>query len=302
MSIVIAGPIALDTIETPTEKRENVLGGAASYAAISASYFAPVHIIGAVGNDFPDSHIQIFRDRGIDTSGVDIVAGGETFRWSGRYFKDMNQRETIDIALNVVATHQPQLTSSHKDARIALLANMAPQKQLEVLDQLHPDAFVVADSMDLWISSERPTLLKLLRRIDMLVINDGEAKLFAETSNLITAGHRLRDLGPHTVAIKKGEHGALLFGENQFFSTVAYPLTQVLDPTGAGDSFAGGVIGFLSSQAKDSLDFADLSRSIVYGTVMASFNCESFSADRLQALSREEIDARYHEFRSYTAF
>ncbi|MGK0184477.1 MAG: sugar/nucleoside kinase (ribokinase family) [Verrucomicrobiales bacterium] len=305
MSVIVAGPIALDTIETPTEKRDSVLGGAASYAAISASYFAPVHLIGAVGDDFPPAHLKIFKDRAIDTCGVDIIPGGRTFRWSGRYMENMNNRETIDIALNVLADHQPTVTDAHKQMRIALLANMAPQKQLEVLDQLHPDAFVVADSMDLWINSERPALLELLQRIDMLVINDSEAKLLAETDNLVSAGNHLRTLGPGTIAIKKGEHGALLFGENRFFSTVAYPLTHVIDPTGAGDSFVGGLIGFLSSlkkAGKDSLDFADLSRSIVYGTVMASFNCESFSADRLQSLEREEIDTRYHEFRSYTAF
>ncbi|MDA0814409.1 MAG: PfkB family carbohydrate kinase [Verrucomicrobia bacterium] len=301
MSVIVAGPIALDTIETPTEKRDNVLGGSASYAAISASYFAPVQLVGVIGTDFPEQHLDIFRNLNIGIEGIE-TADGQTFRWSGRYFDDMNQRETVDIALNVVADYHPKLTESSKAARVALPANMAPQKQLQVLDQLDSSTFVVADSMDLWINSEREALVDLLRQIDLLVINEGEAKLFAQTRNLITAGHRLRDLGPNYVVIKKGEHGALLFGEGQFFSTVAYPLPHVLDPTGAGDSFAGGLVGFLSALGKDSLDFGDLSRSIVYGTVMASFNCESFSTDRLQSLTQEQIDSRVHEFRSYTTF
>lgn len=301
MSVLVAGTIAIDSIETPTEKRDNLLGGSASYAAVSASYFSPVQLVGIVGKDFPDEHFAIFRDRNIDIGGVE-VADGETFRWTGRYFDDMNERETLKVALNVIEHYEPRLADTHRNSRVALLANMAPQTQNVVLDQLSDGAFVIADSMDLWINIARVSLLELLKRLDLFVINESEAKLFTETGNLITAGHKLRALGPKNVVIKKGEHGAMLFGDGHFFSTVAYPLHTVHDPTGAGDSFAGGIAGFLSSLRKDTFDFADISRSVVYGTVMASYNCESFSADRLRALSQQDIDRRYGEFRSYTAF
>jgi sugar/nucleoside kinase (ribokinase family) len=304
MSVLVAGTIALDSIETPTEKREDLLGGSASYASLAAAFGGnAVNLCSIVGTDFPQQHLDLFHTKGILTDCVQKEEG-RTFRWSGRYFDDMNQRETLSVSIDVLEKFQPRLNEAASQAPIVLLANMSPENQLSVLEQSRKDAFFIADSMDLWINIARQKLEELMQKIDLLVINEGEAKMFAETNNLITAGHRLREKGPKQVVIKKGEHGALLFGDGHFFSATAFPLDHVFDPTGAGDTFAGGIAGYLSAlnKKKDELTFVDINRAIVQGTVLASFTCEAFSTDRLASLTLQEMDARRELFRSYSAF
>lgn len=303
MSVIVAGTIALDSIETPTTKRADILGGSAAYAALAASFNAPVHLCSIVGTDFPQPHLDLFKSRGIDTNCIHIEEG-KTFRWSGKYLDDMNQRETLSVSIDVLEKFKPKLDESASKASVVLLANMSPQNQLEVLEQTDPNAFVIADSMDLWITIAKEELMKVLARSDLFVINEGEAKQLTETNNLITAGHRLLTHGPKKVVIKKGEHGALLFGEGHFFSTTAFPLHELVDPTGAGDTFAGGIAGYLSGLNKknDEITFIDVNRAIVQGTVLASFTCEDFSMDRLVSLTQKDIDERRDLFKTYTAF
>lgn len=303
MPVLVAGTVALDSIETPTARKSDLLGGSASYAALAASFGAPVQLCSIVGTDFPEQHLDFFRGKGIDTSCLQVEEG-RTFRWSGRYFDDMNNRETLSVSIDVLEKFQPKLDAAARKASVVLLANMSPENQLSVLRQADPEAYFIADSMDLWINIAREALLEVLRQVDLFVINEGEAKLFAETGNLITAGHRLRRLGPRQVVIKKGEHGAMLFGEGHFFSTTAFPLREVADPTGAGDTFAGGIAGYLCglNRRKDALTFVDINRAIIQGTVLASFACEEFSMDRLARLTPQEADERREQFRTYTAF
>ena len=303
MSVVVAGTIALDSIETPAAQRADLLGGSASYAALAASFSAPVHLCSIVGTDFPKEHLELFHNKSINTDCVQIEEG-KTFRWSGRYFDDMNQRETLSVSIDVLEKFQPKLDDAAKQAKVVLLANMSPENQLSVLSQANPHAFVIADSMDLWITIAKEKLMEVLAKSDLFVINEGEAKQLTETNNLITAGHRLLTHGPKQVVIKKGEHGALLFGNGHFFSTTAFPLQEVADPTGAGDTFAGGIAGYLSQlgKSKEEITFVDVNRAIVQGTVLASFTCEAFSTDRIVSLTAAEMDARRELFRGYTAF
>lgn len=300
MEVITVGTIALDTVTTPEATRKDQLGGSAAYAALSASYFAPVHLVSIVGKDFPQRYLDLFKAKGVDTSNIEVVEG-ESFRWEGEYFEDMNSRETKSVAVNVLERFKPKLNEAARSAQMVLLANCSPDNQLETLAQVREPAFVVADSMDLWIDIARERLLEVLKKTDLFVINDIEARQFMQTKNTITAGHRLLELGPKHVVVKKGEHGALLFGRGgQFFSAGAYPLHEVHDPTGAGDSFAGGIAGYLASLQKAAFEFSDLARAVVYGTVMASYNCESFSTDRLESLTPELIQQRYDEFVRFT--
>ncbi len=302
MHVVIIGTIALDSVKTPEETRHELLGGSASYAALSASYFSPVNLCSIVGRDFPAKYLDLLTSRGVDIGSIE-VSEGESFRWSGEYFDDMNTRETLSVAVNVLEKFQPKLNERARKSDIVLLANCSPDNQLDGLAQVENPAFVVSDSMDLWVNIARDRLLDVLKKTDLFVINDSEAKLFMETKNTITAGHRLLQLGPKHVVVKKGEHGALLFGpDGQFFSAGAYPLHEVHDPTGAGDSFAGGIAGHLASLDRRSFDFSDLARAVVYGTVMASYNCESFSTEKLEALTPELIRARFDEFQTFARF
>lgn len=302
MTVITVGTIALDTVTTPEASRTDQLGGSAAYAALSASYFAPVELVSIAGRDFPQKYLDLFQSRQIGTESIEIV-DGESFRWSGEYFDDMNQRETRSVAINVLEQFQPKLGAKARAAELVLLANCSPDNQLDTLAQVEKPAFVVSDSMDLWVSIARERLLEVLKKTDLFVINDSEAKQFMETKNTITAGHRLLELGPKHVVVKKGEHGALLFGpRGAFFSAGAYPLHEVHDPTGAGDSFAGGIAGHLASLGKTGFDFADLARAVVYGTVMASYNCESFSTDRLEALTQNDIARRFAEFEGFARF
>ncbi|MFV0337707.1 MAG: PfkB family carbohydrate kinase [Chthoniobacterales bacterium] len=303
MSVLIVGSVALDDIATPAEAHKNLLGGSASYAAISASYFSPVQFVGIVGKDFPEEHLAFIKSRNIDLEGLQI-ADGETFRWSGKYHDDMNSRETLSVALNVFETFSPNLPTSYQDAGTILLANISPELQHHVLDQIKNPGFVIADTMDLWIDIAKDSLIGLLARIDILILNDGEARQLTGEPNLMLAGKKIQSMGPKYVAIKKGEHGCLLFGENEIFSCPAFPLEEMLDPTGAGDTFAGGLAGHLaeSVQVGKEVNFEDLKKGVVYGSVLASFNVERFSLERMKSLELSEVQTRLQKLKAIADF
>src|SRR6478735_1742251 len=296
MAVLVVGSIALDTVKTPVEEHADQLGGSASYAAVGASFFSPVQLVGVVGDDFPESEFEFWKSRRIDAAGVQRVPG-KTFRWSGEYAWDLNTRETRSVALNVFENFEPELPETFRDAKFVLLANIAPALQSHVLDQMRQPRFVVADTMDLWIETTRPDLEALLPRVDLLILNDSEARQMTKETSLIKAGRAIREMGARYVAVKKGEHGALLFEPDDFFSCGAYPLEDIHDPTGAGDTFAGGLAGYLAGQGVEEVDFGLLRRAVIYGSVLASFNVEAFSLERLRRLTKEEIDERYEMFR-----
>ena len=301
MPVLVVGSIALDTVKTPVEEHGDLLGGSASYAALSASFFSPVRLVGVVGHDFPESEFDFWKSRKIDSEGVQR-ASGKTFRWSGEYSWDLNTRETRSIALNVFETFKPALPESYRQTDFVLLANIAPSLQTHVLDQMERPRFVVADTMDLWIETTRNDLDTLLPRVDLLIVNDSEAREMTKETSLIKAGRKIREFGPRYVAIKKGEHGALLFGDgDQFFSCGAYPLEDIRDPTGAGDTFAGGMAGYLAGTVKK-VHFNDLRKAMIYGSVLASFCVEAFSLERLRKLTLEEINQRYELFKLMSQF
>src|SRR5437660_5928107 len=277
MSILVVGSIGLDTVKTPVEEHTDLLGGSASYAALGASFFTPVNLVGIVGNDFPEGEFEFWKSRDIDTGGVQRVSG-KTFRWSGEYAWDLNTRETRSIALNVFEHFRPSLPPKYRETPFVLLANIAPKLQSHVLDQMERPRFVVADTMDLWIETTRADLEALLRRVDLLILNASEAREMTKETSLIRAARKIRGYGPRYVAIKKGEHGALLFGEDEFFSAGAYPLADIHDPTGAGDTFAGGMAGYLASTVRK-VTFTDLRKAMIYGSVLASFCVEAFSLE-----------------------
>src|SRR5438067_8315843 len=278
MSVLIVGSIALDTVKTPVEEHADLLGGSASYAALGASFFSPVKLVGIVGNDFPAAEFDFWKARQIDATGVQRVAG-KTFRWSGEYAWDMNTRETRSVALNVFEHFRPDLPESYRATDFALLANIAPTLQSHVLDQMKRPRFVVADTMDLWIETTRADLDALLPRVDLLILNESEAREMTKETSLIKAGRKMRKFGPRYVAIKKGEHGALLFGDDEFFSCGAYPLEDIHDPTGAGDTFAGGIAGYLAGTVKKNVTFDVMRKAVIYGSVLASFCVEAFSLE-----------------------
>ncbi len=299
MPVLVVGSIALDHIKTPTAEHRSLLGGSASYAAVAASFFGPVQLVGVVGDDFPAEHKQLFLDRKIDLAGLE-VATGQTFAWSGEYELNMNNRRTLSVALNVFENFQPKLPEKYRATPYVLLGNIAPSLQRLVVEQIRKPKFVVADTMDLWIGMARADLLSLLKEIDMLILNDSEARQLTEEDNVIRAGRMIAKLGPKYVAVKKGEHGCLLFGrDGEFFSTGAYPLETIHDPTGAGDCFAGGLIGHLART--DDISFSNLKEAIIQGTLVASFCVEEFSLRRLQKLVAEEIAERRKAFAGYIA-
>lgn len=301
MSVLVVGSIALDTVKTPVEEHSDLLGGSASYAAVGVSFFSAANFVGVVGTDFPGEHIDYLKTRKIDLEGLQI-ADGKTFRWSGEYSWDLNTRETRSVELNVFEHFTPTLPSSYKTTPYVLLANIAPSLQSHVLDQMDSPRFVIADTMDLWISIAREDLQALMKRVDLLILNDGEARQLTEETSLIKAGGRIRDMGPKYVAIKKGEHGCLLFGPDKFFSCPAYPLEDIHDPTGAGDTFAGGLAGYLASFDHGEVTFDKLRKAVVYGSVLASFNVEAFSLERLRSLKYSEIEERYRMFKLMSHF
>jgi sugar/nucleoside kinase (ribokinase family) len=300
MSVLIVGSIALDTVKTPVEEHADLMGGSATYAALGASFFSPVRLVGIVGDDFPESEFDFWKSRKIDAEGVQRVTG-KTFRWSGEYAWDMNTRETRSVALNVFEQFRPDLPQSYRETDFVLLANIAPALQAHVLDQMKRPRFVVADTMDLWIATTRADLDALLPRLDLLIVNDSEARQLTKETSLIKAGRKILKSGPKYIVIKKGEHGALLFSETEFFSCGAYPLEDIHDPTGAGDTFAGGLAGYLAARDTDPT-FADLRRAIIYGSVLASFNVEAFSLERLRSLTMDDIAERYQVFKAMSAF
>jgi sugar/nucleoside kinase (ribokinase family) len=300
MPLLVVGSVAFDCIETPTDKRDDVLGGSAVFFSYAASFFSPVRMIGAVGEDWPQEHTALLERKGIDTSGLQIIPGGKTFRWRGRYLPNMNDRETIEVHLNVLDEFQPKLGPTHQDCRFLFLGNASPAVQLDVLKQAKNAELTVADTMDLWINIQRDELNELLTKIDGLVLNDAEAKLLAEDENLVRAGHAIRAMGPKFVVIKKGEHGAMFFSEHEMYVMPAFPTEKVLDPTGAGDSFAGGMMGHLASLGR--FDPQALKEALAYGTVTASFTVEDFSLGRLEKLDRSLLDQRLKEYRQMLSF
>lgn len=299
MSLLVVGSIAFDSIETPTGTVDDVLGGSASYFCYAASFFTKPQLVGVVGADFPDEHRKMFANLGVDLAGL-TTQPGKTFRWKGRYHRDMNTRDTLEVHLNVLETFQPKLPENFRDAEYVFLANSSPVTQAKVLDQARRPKFVMADTMDLWIKEQRADLLKLLPRLDGLFLNDSEAELLTGEDTLVRAGKAVRKLGPKFVMIKKGEHGAMLFTEEGVFVMPAYPTENVVDPTGAGDSFAGGVLGYLAS-AKDAPP-GRLRRAMAYGTVIASLTVEDFGLDRLKRTERHEIDERLKWYQKMLEF
>ncbi|HEX7652991.1 MAG TPA: PfkB family carbohydrate kinase, partial [Verrucomicrobiae bacterium] len=290
---------ALDSIKTPTKENPRLLGGSASHAAVAASFFSPVNLVGGVGEDFPAKYVQLYRKHGIDLAGLQHLPG-KTFHWSGEYEVNMNNRRTLATELGVITTFQPQLPESYQKTPYILLGNIAPALQLKVLDQLSKPKFVVADSMDLWINIALADLLKLLKRVDGFVLNDSEASLLTKEANVFVALKKLHKLGPKYVIIKQGSHGSILSGPKGLFLCPAYPLKAVQDPTGAGDSFVGGMMGYLAS-AKGSLD-ANLRRAMVYGSVTASFCCEGFGLNTTTKTKRADIEKRVKELLQLTKF
>ena len=299
MSLVVVGSVALDTLETPLGRAAEVLGGAASYFAIAASFFGPVQMVGVVGDDFPRRELDWFARRGIDLAGLE-VRPGKSLRWTGRYHEDMNVRDTLAFEPNVFDGFSPTLPDAYRGADFVFLANIAPALQARVLDQVRAPRLVGADTMNLWITTTRSELDALLRRVPLLMLNDEEARLLSGERNMVRAARRILAMGPESVMIKRGEYGVLYFSGESVFAVPAYPLEEVFDPTGAGDAFAGGVMGYLASAGD--LSPAGLRRAIVYGSVLASFTVEAFSLERLRTLTREDIDRRYRQFISLTAF
>lgn len=301
MGILIVGTITLDTVQTPTKSVEDVLGGSGTYAAVAASFFGnPVRLIGVVGTDFPYEYTDFLQTRGIDLEGLTRVQDGKSFRWGGKYTEDFNVRDTLFTELNVVADFHPVLPDTYKDTSYLFLANDPPQLQLSIIEQVSNPKLVVCDTMDFWINEEREALEKTIERVDILILNDSEAKLLTGESNLLLAARAILDYGPNRVIIKKGEHGAISITESSFFSTPAYPLTAVTDPTGAGDSFAGGLMGYLASV--DDISEGSIRKAMMYGTVVASFNIEDFSINRQKSVQFSEIKARYHELQDAVRF
>ncbi|HEV8712779.1 MAG TPA: PfkB family carbohydrate kinase [Candidatus Binatia bacterium] len=299
MSILVVGSVAFDTIETPYGRVEEVLGGSAAYFAVAASYFAPVKLVAAVGEDFPVPERAFLASRDIDLSGL-TVSKGRTFRWTGRYHEDMNVRDTLDLQLNVFADFSPQLPAGFRDAPFVFLANINPGLQGGVLDQLTCPRLIACDTISHWIAGARPELEALLKKVDILVINDEEARLLSGERNMVRAARKILGSGPRTLLVKRGEYGVLLFSPDSIFAVPAYPLEEVFDPTGAGDSFAGGFLGYLA-QSGD-LSEAGFRKAIVYGSVVASFVVEDFSLRRLRTLTRDDIERRYRQFVSLTEF
>src|SRR5216110_587102 len=301
MSVLVVGSIAIDAVKTPVEEHSDLLGGSACYGALAASFFSPVRLLGIVGDDFPESEFEFWRSRKIDSEGVQR-ANGKTFRWSGEYSWDLNTRKTRSIALNVFENFKPALPDAYRQTDFVLLANIAPSLQSHVLDQMKRPRFVVADTMDLWIETTRADLDGLLPHVDLLILNDSEAREMTKETSLIKAGRGIRKMGPRYVAIKKGEHGALLFGKNEFFSCGAYPLEDIHDPTGAGDTFAGGIAGYLASHVRENVTFDVMRKAVIYGSVLASFCVEAFSLERLRKLTQDEIADRYQMFKMMSQF
>ena len=305
MSLVVVGSVAYDGVETPHGKVDRMLGGAATYISLAASFFTRPKLVGIVGEDFADEDTQLLLDRGIDLEGLERVPG-KTFFWAGRYSEDMNDRETLQTDLNVFAGFDPKIPPGYQSARYLLLGNIQPALQRSVRAQMNGLRLAGGDTMNFWIRDFRSELLETIAQWDFLLINDSEARMLSGEFNLRKAAGAILDMGPHTLVIKRGEYGAMLFRRDSFFIVPGYLLEDVFDPTGAGDCFAGGFIGYLAEQGFDleagHISRGDLSRAVIYGSVMGSFCCERFGVERFRTLARAEIDARFEEFRKFTYF
>lgn len=299
MSLVIVGTFNLDTIETPQERRERIVGGSGTYCCLAASFFTAPGIVGVVGEDFPKDTLELFKAKGIDTEGL-LVKPGKTFFWEGRYEDDPNKRTTIATEVNVLKSFRPQLPDHYRGADILFLANIDPELQEDILAQVNNPRLVAMDTMNYWIQTRAASLLNVLNKVDVFFANDEEVRMLTDELNLITAGKRLLEKGPSLVVIKKGEHGALLLSKDFVFVAPAYPSETVLDPTGAGDSFGGGFLGYLDNV--DSYAEEDIRKAAVYGSILASFTIEKFGIDRLKSLSSDEIESRFAEFQKLVTF
>lgn len=300
MSLLVTGSIGIDTVETPFGKRDDVIGGSAIYFAYAASFFTPVRLVGVVGEDCPSHYFDIFKGRDVDTGGLEVRKGSKTFRWHGSYVKDLNEAQTVEVDLNVLVERAPKIPENFCDSRHIFLANTHPVLQQEMLGSLKSPKLIVADTMNLWIQTEREELEKLLKKIHGLVLNDGEARLLTDKKNLVAAAKDVLKMGPKFVVIKKGEHGALLVSDKEAFVLPAFPAERVVDPTGAGDSFAGGMMGYLASQGTFSA--ATLKRAMAFGTVVASFTIADFSLGALRETTRDAIDDRWHDYKQAMSF
>ena len=299
--VLVVGSVAFDTVETPSGRVERALGGAAVYSSVAASFFSPVRMVGVVGDDFPAEHLDFLASRKIDTRGIQIIPGGKTFHWAGSYEGDMNQANTHATELNVFESFSPELPEDYKTSEFVFLANIDPALQLHVLDQVAKPKLTACDTMNLWISIKKDALLEVLKRVDVVFINDAEARQLTGEINLTRAAASIHELGPKYVVLKKGEHGAIMYcNDRMCFAAAPYPLDAVADPTGAGDSFAGGFMGYLAS-AGDAND-ANIRKAVVYGSTMASYNVQDFSLNRFKRLTIKDIDARYEEFKRMMFF
>ncbi|WP_338866245.1 PfkB family carbohydrate kinase [Myxococcus stipitatus] len=300
MTLLVVGSVALDSLETPFGQKEDVLGGSATYFSTSASFFVPTRVVAVVGEDFPEAHLSFLKGREIDLEGLTRVPG-RTFRWKGRYGYELNEATTLDTQLNVFQTFSPDLPAGYRDTPYVFLGNIHPELQSRVLDQVRSPKLVAADTMNFWIKGSRDALLKTLERVNLLFVNDAEARQLAGEHNVVKAARAILRMGPERVVIKRGEYGALLFDKEHVFACPAFPLAEVFDPTGAGDTFAGGFMGTLATSAVG-VDSSLLRRAMVMGSVMASFTVEKFSLERLREVTRPEIHARFAEFRKLTHF
>jgi len=300
MSLVVVGSVAFDSVETPFGKRERMLGGSASHFSISASFFTDVRVVGVVGGDFGPAEDQVFARHSVDTSDLERIPDGKTFRWFGRYEYDLNVAHTLDTHLNVFAGFQPKLSDGSKNARLVFLGNIQPELQYGVRKQVPNAELVALDTMNLWIDTTREALQRAIEAVNLIIVNDAEARQLTEEPNLIKAARKILSWGPSTLIVKRGEYGAAMFTKEEYFAIPAYPLESVFDPTGAGDTFAGGLMGYLASQEK--LDEAALRRAMIFGSVMASFNVEEFGTERIQRLTHIEINQRFRDFKRFTHF
>lgn len=299
MSLLVVGSVAFDSVKTPFGKVEEVLGGSAAYFSAAASYFEDVNLVAVVGEDFDEKHLTFLKERNINLDGLQ-KSKGRTFRWKGEYGYDLNEAHTLETQLNVFENFNPELPAKYKDSEYVFLANIDPDLQVEVLNQVKKPKLVACDTMNFWIEGKLGSLKKLLKKVDIVIINEGEARELAGEPNLVQAARYILEKGPKTVLIKRGEYGALMFSDATIFSAPAYPLEFIYDPTGAGDSFAGGFMGYLSNT--DNLSEANIRQAIIFGSVMASFNVEDFSLERMKKLTYEEIKNRYKEFKKLTHF
>ena len=300
--LLIVGTVAFDAIETPFGKTDKILGGAATYIGLSASFFnLQSAIVSVVGDDFPQEHLDLLTSKNIDISGIEIVKGGKTFFWSGLYHNDLNSRDTLVTELNVLADFQPKVPQNYKDADVVMLGNLHPLVQNSVLDQMEKKPkLVVLDTMNFWMDCALPELLEVIKRVDVITINDEEARQLSGEYSLVKAANKIQELGPKYVVIKKGEHGALLFHNREVFFAPALPLEDVFDPTGAGDTFAGGFSGFIAQS--ENISFGNMKNAIIYGSNLASFCVEKFGTERMQTLSKAEVAIRLQQFKSLTQF